>query len=63
MIADKKIDRMVLIAEVEGKCYSIIITKETQDAILSLIELSEGGIKVLDEPIEGIQIQEPDEEN
>ncbi len=35
MIADKKIDRMVLIVEVEGKCYSIIITKETQDAILS----------------------------
>ncbi len=28
-----------------------------------LIELSEGGIKVLDEPIEGSQIQEPDEEN
>ena len=58
-----KIRRMVIIAEIQGKCYSLLVTKKTQDAILTLIELSEGAIKVLDEAIEGIVIQEPDEEN
>ena len=58
-IDNKKIDRLVVVAEIEGKCYSILVTKETQEAILTLIELTEGGIKVLDEAIEGIVIQDP----
>ena len=53
----KKITDLVVVAKFDdGKCRQILLKKNTQECLLSLINLCERKINVLDEIIEGIDI-------
>lgn len=60
MKTDLTIKRIVVIAEMsDGKLYNVLCKKETQDVVIHTISLCENGIKLLEEPVEGLEIIEP----
>jgi hypothetical protein len=55
---DLTIEKIACVAKMSnGECYNVLLKQETQQAIISLINVCEDGIKLLDPPIEGIEIK------
>jgi len=55
-----KIDTLCCIVKLtDGRVYNVLLKKETQDILANTINLCEGGIQLLDTPIEGIEITTP----
>jgi len=60
MKTDLTIKRIAVIAEMsDGKLYNVLCKKETQEVVINTIGLCEGGIQLLDKPVEGIEIINP----
>jgi len=52
-----KIETIVVLAKLNnGKIYNVVMKKETKEVVQHTINLCEGGIKLLDTPIETIDI-------
>ena len=57
MKTDLTIKKIAVIAEMsDGKFYNVLCKKETQEVVIHTIGLCEGGIQLLDKPVEGIEI-------
>ena len=52
-----KIKRIVVLAELtDGKVYNVLVKPETQQVIISTINLCENGIQLLSPPVDGIKV-------
>jgi len=54
---EPKIENIIVLAKLNtGKIYNVLLKKETQNVVLNTINLCEGGIQLLDNPVESVDI-------
>lgn len=54
---EPKVQDIIVLAKLNnGKIYNVLLKKETQSVVLNTINLCEGGLQLLDKPVESIDI-------
>lgn len=56
-MTSKDVESLVVLVQINGKVYQLSTSDENQNRFLDFIDVCEGGVEVIDKPLDGLSIE------
>ena len=60
-MSSKDVEILTVLVKVNGKVYQVLTSDQNKDVYLNLIAAYEGGVKIIDKPLEELSIEKKEQ--